>query len=375
MITLNRVPRLPLNFLTGFKGSISQCYRADQEGQGWDIKPPSSIYWQRSDGGGRTPYLASPALLCIKRNNMVVFSASLVSSTSELREFLASVPPHCTLYLDLEREDTRREGSISLITILVHPLHEVHIIDVLSLGYRAFTTTCETGADLASLLGDAGVTKCVWDVSNTAHALWADYEISIAGAMDIQLLENASRRAGHDKAFLCERDRAIRYDLQHHHHHHHHNHGGSKWMPLPGGPRDSAARPLQSDTLLDCTRGVLHLQALRDVYMRRISIAWLAKVRDESAHRVALARDAGEYEPRSLHAAANKGPWTARLGAAASTAVSGRADEKGLIRVTTLELGAREVEKKRSRLLRLKDSLSACRHTGIQTGACDDWWD
>lgn len=329
---------------------------------------------------------------------MVVFTASLVATARELRDFLGSITPRCTLYVDIDGENLSRYGSISLITILVHQLQEIHIIDVLSLGYVAFTTVSDSGTTLKSVLEDPTITKCFWDVRNDADALWSHFEVSLAGVMDIQLLENASRQTGHDKEFLCERDKAIRMDLSPivglTNVSRDNSRPGSTWMPLRSkGDGDSTpicSRPLDKETVLACTRGVLHLRGLRDVYMRRISIAWLAKVRFESAKRVIEAQSV-DYEPQSPMKI--KGPWKARLGTVGIApamferkTLDRSADGnpgRGLLKVSTLETTNKDVhnaEKKRSRLFRWKDAATyqqppPPKYQDIDNTSTADWWD
>lgn len=399
---------------------------------------------------------------------MTVFTAKIISSPSELREFLSSIPPHATLYLDLDSAPSPTHDpptpdpltTVSLITILVHQLQQIVILDVLALGYTAFTTLSDAGETLQSLLEDPSYTKYFWDVRGAADALWAHYEVGLDGVVDIQLLENASRRTGRDKEFLAGRDVAIRNDL---------NpvvgianvkrdrRPKSAWIPIQldsgvGGKEGGGtatgvesvdegkkeeeevvpvlARPLAEDIVLGCTRGVLHLRGLRDVYMKRISIAWLGKVRQESAKRTEEVYAEG-YQPRAdVEEEEVKGPWKARLGTVGVTPMMERKDPslppympaEGLLKVpfksdeevegrqgdvTKMEKklsklfgrpvagvppfqpfpdmdGGNKVEKKRSRLLRWpgvsasyasfgKDSGSA-KVEAVETAA-GGWWD
>lgn len=325
---------------------------------------------------------------------MTIFTSSLISTTRELREFLSSIPPRSTLYVDLEGDNVCRHGTVSLITILIHQLQEIHIIDVLTLGYAAFTTVSDSGETLKAILEDPSITKCFWDVRNDADALWALYEVDLVGVMDIQLLENASRQTGRDKEYLAGRDMAISNDL---------NPGvgimnvgrdprpGSFWMPFQRYVVEGddiqdfppiLRRPLDKDTVLKCTRDVLHLRGLRDVYMKRISIAWLGKVRQESAKRIAEAH-AGDYVPKSPLEA--KGPWKARIGTVGITPVMldrklPAYDEREVMRVPNLDVmkgTERKVEKKRSRLGLHWKSVSSYRASKASAleAASGDWWD
>lgn len=327
---------------------------------------------------------------------MSIFTSSLISTPRELREFLSSIPPRSTLYVDLEGDSLCRRGTVSLVTILVHQLQEIHIIDILSLGYAAFTTISDSGQTLKAILEDVSMTKCFWDVRNDADALWAQYEVNLAGVIDIQLLENASRQTGRDKEYLAGRDTAITNDLNP-------NIGinnvdrkhrpGSFWLPLQcyvaegDDMRDFPPilrRPLDKEIILACTRGVLHLRGLRDVYMKRISIAWLGKVRQESAKRVAESH-AEDYEPQSPLEA--KGPWKARIGTVGMEPMmlekkfqvyeaENNMQATRLSNVGMMDVQEQKMEKKRSRLLPWK-GFASYRSSKVKAieAASGDWWD
>ena len=129
---------------------------------------------------------------------------TLISSVPELEAFLSSIPRSSIIYLDLEGSSLSRHGTVSLIAVLIHPQRVVRLIDVFVLGTAAFTTASNNGKTLKSILEDPDIPKCAWDVRNDADALWALYHVGLAGVIDIQLLENASR-AG-DKTYICGLD-------------------------------------------------------------------------------------------------------------------------------------------------------------------------
>ncbi|KAK0721831.1 hypothetical protein B0T26DRAFT_749308 [Lasiosphaeria miniovina] len=196
-------------------------------------------------------------------------TTAVISSTAELEEFLSSMPSSSTLYLDLEGNRLSRHGTISLITILLHPQKTVKLIDVLSLGESAFTVTSGDGRSLKSIFEDPSIPKCLWD--------------------------NASR-AG-DKKYLHGLDKAIRFDLR------------LGFIELNSWIRSKneikslmpanifAAQPLEARTIQYCTN-VIHLPDLHAFYLRRISRDWLAKAREESSRRATEAHSP-EYEPES----------------------------------------------------------------------------
>ena len=68
----------------------------------------------------------------------------------------------------------------------------MRLIDVLVLGKQASTTTSNISKTLESILKDADIPKCTWDVRNDADTLWALYQVSLSGVTDIKF-GNASR--------------------------------------------------------------------------------------------------------------------------------------------------------------------------------------
>ncbi|KAK4888891.1 hypothetical protein LTR49_028818, partial [Elasticomyces elasticus] len=61
--------------------------------------------------------------------------------------------PTCdTLYVDLESNNLSRNGTLSLVTILLEPEREVYLVDVTTLWRDAFTTAGTGGCTLKSVL-------------------------------------------------------------------------------------------------------------------------------------------------------------------------------------------------------------------------------
>ncbi|KAK4222895.1 ribonuclease H-like domain-containing protein, partial [Podospora fimiseda] len=228
-----------------------------------------------------------------------------------------SIPPSTALYIDLEGHKLSRNGTISLITILLHPEKIIKIIDILALGASevfltgasAFTITPQNNPkkSLKSILEDKNIPKCLWDVRNDADALWALYKVNLAGITDIQLLENASRPRGN--TYLFGLDKAMQIDLCP-------TLGYLKytswkntktWITRKLSDTDVfSVRPLDARTIEYCANDVTYLPALREVYMARIKPEWLEKAKDQSMRRVQEAQFAG-YQPHSPEK--RKGPW------------------------------------------------------------------
>jgi len=141
-----------------------------------------------------------------------MLSPTLISSPPDLLAFLSSIPQPSTLYLDLEGKNLCRNGTLSIMTILVHPTRITSLIDVQTLGNSAFITPSANGKTLKAILEDPYTSKYLWDVRNDADALWAHYQVRLAGVTDLQLLENASRTG--DKTYIRGLDTCVKKDLR-----------------------------------------------------------------------------------------------------------------------------------------------------------------
>ncbi|OIW26865.1 hypothetical protein CONLIGDRAFT_646999 [Coniochaeta ligniaria NRRL 30616] len=231
-------------------------------------------------------------------------AATLISSLPGLMIFLSSIPTSSTLYLDLEGRNLSRNGTLAVMTVLVHPTRVTGIIDIQALGNSAFTTPGGNGKTLKAILEDPNTPKCLWDVRNDADALWTHYKVRLAGVTDIQLLENASRDG--DKTYVRGLDTCVQRDLS----------LGfmerNRWIRTKEEvqalmPNDIFSRwPLDAKTMQYCVNDVVHLPALHDAYAKRIDSQWMQKVMDESARRVADACSP-VYEPQSEKK--KLGPW------------------------------------------------------------------
>jgi len=237
--------------------------------------------------------------------------AHVVSTTVDLAHFLESLHPSSTLYLDLEGKDLSRHGTLTIITILVHPQNTVALIDVLTLGPAAFGTqsppsTIRPRKTLKSILEDSSITKYLWDVRNDADALKALYDVGIEGVIDIQLLENATRYGS--KTYLRGLNPCVQRDLKLP------DRDLARWVRIKDQGSSCmesdpfSVRPLAPETLSYCVGDVEFLPQLRDTYMRRQTCtrARFEKVRAMSAARVREAH-LPCYEPNGPEK--RLGPW------------------------------------------------------------------
>ncbi|EPS38857.1 hypothetical protein H072_7370 [Dactylellina haptotyla CBS 200.50] len=124
---------------------------------------------------------------------------TLISTTSELStvvDLLSPLPTYPpSLYIDLEGINLSRYGSISILTIYASPLRTTYLIDVHTLQQAAFTTPGRVNPTntLKSLLEDPTVPVVLFDARNDNDALVNNYKVRMAGVVDVQLMELASR--------------------------------------------------------------------------------------------------------------------------------------------------------------------------------------
>ncbi|QDS76299.1 hypothetical protein FKW77_002119 [Venturia effusa] len=231
----------------------------------------------------------------------------LISTTHELEEFISTIADSDTLYLDLEGKSLGRNGSICIVSILVHPKHIVRLIDITTLGKDAFTTAGSNGKTLKSILEDDNIMKCIWDCRNDADALYSLYQVSLAGVTDIQLFENATRTGA--KTYLCGLAKAIEWDLQLNWSDRRRWQDTKKAVTGLMSSDIFAARPMERNTIDYCVNDLVHLPLLLNVYTARLEVLssnWTVRVRDATARRIQDARSEG-YEPHSEQK--RFGPW------------------------------------------------------------------
>lgn len=234
-----------------------------------------------------------------------VSESVVIEDIHKLQAFLSTIRTSDTLYLDFEGFNLSRHGTISVITILVHPSNEIRLIDVVMLGSQAFSTASKDGKTLRSVLKDQNVLKYIWDVRNDADALWSKYGVGIAGVIDIQLLENASRPD--DRTYVHSLEKSVQNDLR----------LGfmntNRWLRIKQDIQKLmssdifSVRPMDTQTIKYCQNDVMHLPGLLLTYTSRIKPEWLTKVKDESTRRAAEARSP-ECDPQSDRK--KLGPWS-----------------------------------------------------------------
>lgn len=122
---------------------------------------------------------------------------------------LPTSPP--SLYVDIEGVHLSRHGSISILQLLVSPDNRTYLIDIHTLGDKAFSTAGATGQTLKGILESDSIPKVFFDVRCDSDVLFKHFRINFAGIHDIQLMELATRNSS--KRFVSGLSKSIERDL------------------------------------------------------------------------------------------------------------------------------------------------------------------
>jgi hypothetical protein len=112
------------------------------------------------------------------------------------------------LSIDLEGYHLSRHGTISLVQIFVHATNVVYLVHVAVLGAAAFSTPVAAASGifkgmpltLKAVLESSAVTKLFWDCRGDSDALYHLYGVKLAGVVDVQLWDAATRGSSKERA-------------------------------------------------------------------------------------------------------------------------------------------------------------------------------
>ncbi|KAI4151960.1 MAG: hypothetical protein LQ340_003172 [Diploschistes diacapsis] len=144
---------------------------------------------------------------------MRVIKTEAINTTEQIKDlvdwlvfrYAPPVPYSPTMYTDLEGIDLCREGSISILTIMINtgiPTRRVYLLDIHLLGTQAFNTAGVKQKTLKDILQDDKVSKIFFDVRNDSDALFAHFGVRLQGVQDIQLMDGAVRRTIISRKYL-----------------------------------------------------------------------------------------------------------------------------------------------------------------------------
>ncbi|KAK2757341.1 hypothetical protein FQN54_004855 [Arachnomyces sp. PD_36] len=219
-----------------------------------------------------------------------------------------TLPP--ALYIDLEGINLCREGTISILQIFDNIDKCAYLVDVHTLGKKAFSTRGAGGVTLKWILESDLIPKAFFDVRNDSDALYSHFGIKLAGIHDIQLMELAtrpfSRTYVNGLAKCLDRDAQLSWEerrvcaqVK--------EKGRMLFAPEQGGSYDVFnARPLAEDMRSYCVHDVQFLPRLWSIYSKALTPVWRRKVDEATRNRI-IESQSPNYVPNGRHKA--MGPW------------------------------------------------------------------
>ncbi|KAK6436858.1 hypothetical protein LTR95_006951 [Oleoguttula sp. CCFEE 5521] len=149
--------------------------------------------------------------------------AQMINSSLALKTFIDDLPDckgaEPSLYIDLEGNNLSRNGTLSLITILVEPRHIVRLVDVTGLGKDAFEIAGSDKRTLRQILEAPEIVKVFFDIRNNSDAVFALFDVRAEGIEDVQLMELALRsspkRYMNSLAKCIQRDSTLSFTDKH----------------------------------------------------------------------------------------------------------------------------------------------------------------
>lgn len=219
-----------------------------------------------------------------------------------------TTPP--SIYIDLEGVKLSREGSISILQIHVAPQNKSYLIDIHVLGSKAFDTSDNMDHSLRSVLESDSIPKVFFDVRNDSDALFSHFQICLAGIVDLQIMEYATRTFR--KQFVSGLSKCIERDLylsyrQQSECQRVKETGLKLFAPERGGTYEVFnERPLSDAIGLYCVQDVQWLPALYQTYLPKIGKSMSAKIARATLDRVKESQSPF-YVGHGKHKAI--GPW------------------------------------------------------------------
>lgn len=243
-------------------------------------------------------------------NLTLIDTVHSVAKVIDSLEGLPIEPP--SIYIDVEGVNLSRHGTISILQLYVLPSKQIYLIDVLSLQNECFTTRGESGYTLKDILESNDIPKVFFDVRNDSDALYSHFQIQLAGVLDLQLMELATR--SFSREYVCGLSKCIENDaplsinerrswIQIK------EKGQKLFNPGKGGSFEVFnERPLREDISVYCAQDVQILPRLWIHYSRKITDAWKQRVVEASKERVELSQSRS-YNGKGRHMALAPSNW------------------------------------------------------------------
>lgn len=255
--------------------------------------------------------IGAPSIVSAAKMAKLRFVDTTAAVTSMIDSFPKQDGQIPSLFLDLEGDNLSREGTLSLVTILVYP-QDVYLVDVTKLGRLAFTTHSSRGETLQDVLQSPNRIKVFFDIRHDSDALFGHFKVAVRGIHDLQLMELATRgshkRHVNGLAKCIDRDSGLLPSVK------------SNWtavkekgkqlfLPENGGSYAVFdKRPLSDEIATYCVQDVTYLPVLWLAYARKISRSWWTKVEQETKTRV-MRSQASNFNGKGQHMALAPSGW------------------------------------------------------------------
>ncbi|RFN52406.1 putative 3 -5 exonuclease protein [Fusarium flagelliforme] len=213
-------------------------------------------------------------------------STKIIKSPKGLEQLLKTLdglptkPP--SIYLDVS--SSNQEELLNL-QLLVLPTNEIYVVDIKSLGTTALSAVGEEGEfqSLRLVLESKTITKVGFDIRDMSRLLFHQFNVSLGGIYDLQLMELASREDGKSKRLLSGLAKCVDIDVP--------NSDATKlrWVQ-PNATTNLHMFNSLGHALNRSIRRVEMFPILWKIYRRRLGkpgeAFWLAHARCESQERV-----------------------------------------------------------------------------------------
>jgi exonuclease 3'-5' domain-containing protein 1 len=226
-----------------------------------------------------------------------------------------------SLFIDLEGINLSRNGSISILTLLIQKdetLKHTYLFDIHTLGNLAFNVAGVRGKTLKDILESPLIRKVFFDVRNDSDALFSLFNIALQGIEDVQLMENASLLRGPiPRTYLTGLASCIKFDAslspqQRVNWEAVKTEGKRLFAPERGGNYEAFnARPMSDAIMAYCVGDVQYLPRLRMLYCANLSAEWQVRVLGAAWGRVMESQSA-RYQPEGRDK--TLGPWIDQRG-------------------------------------------------------------
>ncbi|EAL85441.1 uncharacterized protein AFUA_8G06800 [Aspergillus fumigatus Af293] len=121
---------------------------------------------------------------------------------------------HAALFFNVQAINPGEDGSISIISLFVRPIQKLFLIDVLTVGVDAFTTTSLADNSLKLLLATSAASKILFDVGNASAALFKHHGICLNGIKDLQVMQLATHYPRAQKAQAASLETCVEKDAR-----------------------------------------------------------------------------------------------------------------------------------------------------------------